>query len=157
MSERGGISGQKRTPAFKEALRALARRDHFSTEIRQKLLGRDHPVEEVEAAIATLIEMGYIDDKKRARRFAATHLAKGRGPSYIASRLSAMGISGESAQVDRAEERASLLQLLSKKKIDPGSLTDLKDRAKILRFLRGRGYRPQVISSVFSGADYYEE
>lgn len=64
--------------AFSAALRLLSRRPHAVAEIRRALARKFKNEAEIDAAIARLRELGYLDDGKFARQY-ASYLARQRG------------------------------------------------------------------------------
>ena len=61
--------------------------------LRARLLYREHPAAEVEAAIAHLLETRDLDDDRVARAYARTAASvKGRGRLRVMRELSAMGL-----------------------------------------------------------------
>ncbi|HEY1420459.1 MAG TPA: RecX family transcriptional regulator [Candidatus Dormibacteraeota bacterium] len=77
--------------ALDAGLTLLGRRAHSQTELRRKLGRRGHPEPEVDAALARLCELGYLDD----RSFAEGHVRRrqvGLGPRALAAELAARGV-----------------------------------------------------------------
>src|SRR5439155_1649062 len=85
--------------ALDTGLRLLARRSHSRFELRRKLGRRGYEEAEVDAAVARLVELRYLDDRSFAeghvRRRSAT-----RGPLALSAELAARGVDREPA--DRA-------------------------------------------------------
>lgn len=133
------------------AERLLGRRDHGTAELRRKLLSRGFPADDVEKALAGLAGRGLLDDVSFARRFAEEGLAGGHGPAWIRAKLRGRGVTAPPA-VSPDEEVDSLRALLARRRIAPDALTDLRERAKILRFLRGRGYSGAALARAFGDA-----
>lgn len=83
--------------AFEAGLRLIARRDHSSWEIRQKLLKRGYDDAEVAAAEERLIERGFLGDSAFAlqyvRRRSRTH-----GVMAISAELAARRVDRETAE-----------------------------------------------------------
>lgn len=129
-------------------MRMLARRDHASGELRQKLQLKGFTREEADAALASLVSAGYLDDARWASEFARRHLGDGRGWHWIRLRIARAGAVPPPAPPPSLEARY-LLALLARRGVDPSALTDLREKAKIIRFLRGRGYRTAAISIAF--------
>src|SRR5438876_2085996 len=77
--------------ALDTGLRLLARRSHSRFELRRKLGRRGYEEAEVDAAVARLVELRYLDDRSFAeghvRRRSAT-----RGPLALSAELAARGI-----------------------------------------------------------------
>jgi len=80
-------------------LRLLAQRSHSRFELRCKLARRGYDEAEVEATVARLVQLRYLDD----RLFAEGHVRRrsaAMGPLALSAELSARGVDRESA--DRA-------------------------------------------------------
>ncbi len=106
-------------PALDAGLRLLARRAHSRSEMRSKLGRRGYEESDVDAALARLIELGYLDD----RAFAAGHVRRrsaGRGALALSAELAARGVGraiaaqavaglGEEAQLGAARALARRL------------------------------------------------
>src|SRR5207244_9828639 len=87
------------------ALRLLSRRDYTTFELRQKLLERDLPPDEIEDALRTLTADRLLDDRRAALAHIRTASEiKGRGRFRIQRELEARGI-------DRAVARDLLGEL----------------------------------------------
>lgn len=65
-----------RPSAFDKAVQLLSQRTHFRAQLADKLTRRGYGPEEVEAALARLEELRYLDDRAAAREFAAGKLAR---------------------------------------------------------------------------------
>ncbi|HEY6837347.1 MAG TPA: RecX family transcriptional regulator, partial [Geobacteraceae bacterium] len=61
------------------AVRLLARRDHSTSELEQKLTRRGVAPATVAAVVARLTDKGYLDDRRFARRWAEAAVEAGRG------------------------------------------------------------------------------
>jgi SOS response regulatory protein OraA/RecX len=93
--------------AFDDGLRMLARRELSSSQLRARLLERDHPSADVEAAIAQLKESGALDDARVARAYAETALkVKGRGRLRIQRELNEMARSTSAASSPKRSRRS---------------------------------------------------
>lgn len=92
-----GAAGAAR--ALDTGLRILAQRSHSRLELRRKLGRRGYDEAEIEAAVARLVQLRYLDD----RLFAEGHVRRRsatRGPLALSAELAARGVDRESA--DRA-------------------------------------------------------
>lgn len=74
-------------PIKKKAYTLLARRDHFTKELRRKLKEKGFLSNEIEPLLDELTARGFLDDASLARRFAARQKEKGYGPRVIAAKL----------------------------------------------------------------------
>lgn len=139
------------------ALRLLALREHSREEIRSKLARRGFPAGEVEEAIVLLERAGHLSDVRFAQALIRSELARGRGAVAIRHKLKRAGLSGESAQVTSEEEREALRGLLERRGIRAEDLTGGKERARIWRFLRGRGFTASAIAAALGSRGPEEE
>jgi len=101
---------------WNRALWYLGRRDYGVKELRQKLMkprqNQPLPVEEdVDRAIARLIELDLLNDERYAQRLAEALSRKGYGARGIAFELKARGLETEAqAPMEDGERLAELLQ-----------------------------------------------
>lgn len=147
MPGRGREPDTPEAAALAAASRILSARDHGAGELRQKLLRKGHALPAVEAALAALAGRGLLDDAAAAARLLEEELARGNGPLKVRAKLRARGITAEPPRDPEAEE-ASLRALLRRRRVDAAALTDPAARAKISRFLRGRGYGAAAVARV---------
>src|SRR3954471_16050357 len=82
--------------ALEVAYRQLGRRDRTAAELRWYLRRRELDEAAIDAAIAVLIEQGYLDDARYALRFAEDRRTlDGWGSERIARRLAEAGVPPE--------------------------------------------------------------
>ncbi|TMB31623.1 MAG: hypothetical protein E6J61_09305 [Deltaproteobacteria bacterium] len=67
-------------PALDAALKLLAARGRTEAELRRLLVSRQYPAAEVEAAVARVRELGYLDDGEVARNRARSLLGRSVAP-----------------------------------------------------------------------------
>ena len=132
----------------------LGRREHSVSEIRSRLLDRDHTPEETEAAIERLLENRALDDGRVARAHARTATkVKGRGRLRVQRELQAMGISrdviGEAlAEVFADLDERALIDRAIQKKLRGGKrVATMQDRARLYQFLMRQGFTPAAVSA----------
>ena len=90
--------------AYLKAQDLLARRAHFSAELRNKLKIRGFPAADIDSAIDRLTEFGYLDDLNNGRQLAAHYLwRRGYGRLLIDQRLRKKGLSAALARQITAE------------------------------------------------------
>lgn len=136
------------------ALRALARRAHTSTELRQKLRRRPHHSNELEELVLSrLTELKLIDDEAFARRqVESAQTFHHEGLFKVAYKLQHKGISLEEtkklwSETGVSEEeiaRAALKKIASKISKMPRE----KRYEKQARYLAGRGFSPETIYKI---------
>lgn len=143
-----GGDGPRRS-AKDAALRILAARDHSRTELKRKLASRGFPAGEVERVLDELLREGLLDDEKYVAVLTRQVLERGRGLAYARAQLAARGIRVKTLPATLDDEVASLKAWLERRSVAPSALTDKAKRAKMLRFLAGRGYSSAAIARVF--------
>jgi len=141
-------AGPQPSAARQAAERLLGRREHGREELKRKLLRRGFSYEEVRLALDELQTRGLLDDIRCARALACFELERGHGLVYIRAKLLQRGFSGEEGLPGPEAEAASLSALVRRRGIDGKSLTEPKERARIIRFLRGRGYSGAALAAV---------
>jgi regulatory protein len=140
--------------AVNDALRLLAGRELSVAEMRARLLDRDHPVHEVEAAIAQLLEDGSLDDSRVARAYARTAVnVKGRGRVRVQRELGAKGIAREVAAAAIAEvfgdldERSLVARAVQKKLRGRTRPATPAEHARLYQHLMRQGFSPSVVTA----------
>jgi regulatory protein len=129
--------------AFEQGLAAVRRRERGTVELAEWLSVRGFGQADVGSAIARLTEVGELDDRRFATRFAEDKRdLRGWGPERIREALAARGIPGELIDAalgpdGYAEQLARAEGLLARR--GPAPATDA-ERARALAFLTRRGY-----------------
>ncbi|MEM9292070.1 MAG: regulatory protein RecX [Acidobacteriota bacterium] len=135
-------------PCHDRALDFIARRPHFTAELRSKLLKRGYGQEEVAATLETLQGKGWVDDGETARSFVRQRLARGpTGRRRLQAELGRRGVSSEIA--------AAVLDELMPEDEAPAAQEAARawmrrrrgrwDRAALARHLQGKGFAPRAI------------
>jgi regulatory protein len=130
------------------ALRAVNARERTEHELRAFLERRrlDAPV--IEAAIAEMVNLGFVDDTGYAQRFADDRrLLDQWGSERIARDLARRGvgrdaIEGALSSVERGDEMQAAVELLDRRYKSP--FEGDRDRDKAWRMLVRRGYEAEV-------------
>jgi len=125
-------------PAYLAGLRLLARRELTAAQLRDRLLARAHPPDEVDAALARLRDTGALDDVRAARALASTAVrVKGRGRLRVLRELEAAGVDPATARdaLDAAlaetDEAALLDRAIARRLRGP-----VRDQAHLRRLLQ---------------------
>jgi len=139
--------GEERS-GFTRALDILSRRDHSGAEMALKLRRKGVGEEEIEAVVARLRKLGYLDDRRLADRIAESALAGGKmvGPR-LSRELARRGIPREVAAeaVERATDGHDLGEavraILAGKfpSFDP-TAADAREKRRIVGWFQRRGY-----------------
>ena len=142
-SQAPGMSDEALDTALQKAYRYLGHRDRTVAELHKYLDGKGVPPEIADAAIAELIEQGYVDDARFAVRFAEDRRRLDSwGSDRIERRLRELGvgrgeIAGALAGIGESEMEAAV-ELLQRRFPAPPE-TD-RDRDRALGLLVRRGY-----------------
>lgn len=148
------------------ALRHLAARARTEAQVRARLARAAFEPDVVDAAIAWLVRLGYLDDAAFARGRARSLLAPGRlGPRLAERRLVAAGVpaprareavraalAGDDAEggaVAAGPAEVTLCRTLAERRARAGlGALDDRGRARLARFLLGRGFSGSAVASV---------
>ena len=138
--------------AYTDALRLLARRELSEKQLRERLLDREHPRDEVDRVITRLLESKTLDDARVARAYARTAAGvKGRGRLRVMRELSEMGIAKETATEAAADvfadvdERALIAKALQKKLRGRPKIANRAEHARLYQYLMRQGFTPAGI------------
>lgn len=145
--------------AYLDALRMLGRREYSTAEIRSRLIDREHTPDETDAAIARLLEVRALDDRRVAQAYARTASnVKGRGRLRVQRELQVMGIARDVATEAIAEvfgdlDEGALIDKAIRKKLHGGKkMVTLQERARVYQFLMRQGFTPGAISAAMRRA-----
>lgn len=139
------------------ALRLLAHRARTEAQIRARLerAGFEAPV--IDAALARLRDLRFLDDAAYAEARAETLLSRGRfGPAAAEQRLAAEGVvEATAAAAVRAacgprDERALARECLASRRPALSPEASPAERARAARFLLGRGFSEETVRDVLS-------
>jgi regulatory protein len=138
--------------AYLDGLRLLARRELSVKELRDRLVDREHPAEEIDRAIEHLLETQALDDARVARAYARTaSKVKGRGRLRVMRELNAMGIAKEIASEAVADvfadvdERSLIARALQKKMRGRPRVANAAEHARLYQYLMRQGFTPAGI------------
>jgi regulatory protein len=137
--------------AFQEALRILGRRDYFRLELAERLRSKGFAEEEVIRALDRCGELGLLDDRRNARRFAELRaVSKGWGPRRIEAELVRRGVGSELARevaaLDHDLEAEALTMAMRRleRRAAPRWWRLHDRRGRMLSSLIGRGFDPDT-------------
>jgi regulatory protein len=140
--------------AYVDALLMLGRRELSVKQVRDRLSDREHSPEDIERAIALLIENRALDDARVAAAYVRTAIKiKGRGRLRIQRELQVMGIPGDVAAQALAEafgdtdERALITKALQKKLRGKPKIASQAEYARVYQFLMRQGFSPAAVSA----------
>jgi regulatory protein len=140
--------------AYVDGLQLLGRRELSVKQLRERLLERDHSPEDVDRAVALLLENRALDDTRVAAAYVRTALSvKGRGRLRIRRELQEMGIDPDVASAVLADafagtdERAHVRQALAKK-LRGKRIATQADYARAFQYLMRQGFSPETVTAV---------
>ena len=141
--------------AYVDGLHMLGRRELSAKQLRERLLEREHEREDVDRAIALLIENKALDDARVAGAYVRTALkVKGRGRLRIQRELQVMGIAKEVAVAALTEafgdvdERTLIAKALQKKLRGNQKIATPAEYARVFQFLMRQGFSPATVTAV---------
>ena len=143
--------------AKQRVLHLLEKQDRTEKNLRQKLKEGGYNEEITDKAIAYAASYNYVDDRRYADNYVYFHQSE-KSRQRLKQDLLAKGIAKDIAEDAIAggyetDERGLIMALLEKKHYDPQA-ADRKEKAKLYRFLAGRGFAPEDISEALKGEDW---
>ena len=130
----------------------LARREHARLELRRKLMQRDFPADEVDAALDRLEADGLLSDERFAEVFVRQRAGRGYGPLRIRQELRERGVDDgviAAALAPWAEQWLAVAARQHEKHFGRQP-EDAKERARQQRHLQSRGFGFDIIKEVIS-------
>lgn len=136
--------------AIAYASRLLGMREYSQKGLRQKIIIKGYEPQEAEQVIQYLLENNWLNEQRFCESFVRSKASRGQGLSRIRFALSDQDISGDTLE-QVLEELAIDWQFIcddvTKRKVLSSSLqNNMKDRHKLQRFLRYRGFTGEQIS-----------
>jgi regulatory protein len=128
------------------AMNLLARREHSTQELRDKLLARGFEDDEITSVLQTLSREGLLSDERFTESFIHARVERGSGPVKIRAELRQRGVADEviTNWLDERDhawlERAEAVRC---KKFGSALPVDYKEKARQARFLQYRGFSPE--------------
>lgn len=140
---------QAKPSALAQALKYLARREHYRKELKQKL--KAWPAQEVDDALDQLQQDGHLSDHRYIEAYIHQQRRKLYGPQWITLQLKHKGFDeGEIRQAldgDAADWRENLRRCYDKKCAGKAP-ADGKEKARMKNYLYRRGYPLDQINSL---------
>jgi regulatory protein len=145
----------------KIAFDILARREHSVLELREKLLAREFPPDEVEQTIEALLADGLLNEQRFIDSFLASYTRRGHGPLWLRAELERRGITSAEIAVALASQEIAgqpvdwpaQARAVREKRFGPAQPADYKDRARQSRFLQYRGFSSEQLRQAFTSDD----
>ena len=140
----------------KTALNLLARREHSTLELKEKLIRRDFAPGRIEQVLESLAQDGLLSDERFAEAFVATRVRRGQGPLRIRRELDQRGVAAALAARHLDAYRDAWLEIASnarRKRFGVEPRRDYTERARQARFLQYRGFSTAQIMQVLDADD----
>lgn len=140
--------------AYVDALHLLGRRELSVKQLRERLLDREHSPQDVDRAVALLLENRALDDGRVAAAHVRTALkVKGRGRLRIRRELQEMGIDPEVAGAALADafgdvDERSLVTRAVQKKLRGKTISSPAEYARVFQHLIRQGFSPDTVTAV---------
>jgi len=136
------------------AMNLLAMREHSRAELHKKLSQRfdNHPG--VDDVLNQLAAEGLQSDSRFAEAFTRMRFRQGKGPRRVTQELSERGITGSLAQTALWEQELDWFDLCLNtraRRFGEQAPTDLKEKARQIRFLQYRGFDSEQIRYALDG------
>ena len=144
---------------YTAALDLLSRRELSVRQLRERLVRRKFPPEDIEAAIQRLTRDRTVDDRRVALAAARMEAAiRRRGKRRVLQRVQQLGISAATAKAAVDEvfaeiDETAMLDHAIERRLKGATLQTLdgKDKARIVRSLVGQGYEPGKVLARLRG------
>lgn len=131
------------------AFALLAKREYSKAKLEEKLLASGADPKHVTELLIELSQHNYQNDARMAGMLVRSQLRQGRGPQRIQMALKQHNIQPELAHEELEQidwfKQALMLKI---KKFGSGVATDVKLKAKQIRFLQYRGFAMDIILKV---------
>ncbi len=143
------------------AIEILARREHSVLELREKLLAREFPPDDVEQTLSALTADGLLSEQRFIDSFLASYTRRGHGPLWLRAELQRRGItSAEIAAALAGQEITgqpvdwpAQARTVRENRFGPAQPLDYKERARQSRFLQYRGFSSEQVRQAFDGGE----
>lgn len=131
----------------RQALNALARREHSRLELERKLGARGHGPEIISTTLDRLEEIGMLSAERFCESFVRSRINKGQGPTRIERELAQRGIDERlaAARLQDSADWDALAAGVRRRRFGDQIPKNYKERARQSRFLQYRGFTSEQI------------
>lgn len=136
------------------ALDLLARREHSTRELREKLLQKLGTAPQLDEELERLQSEGLLDDARFAEAFVRMHRNRGHGPQRILHELAQKGVDAEIAEACVDPRSGEWIELAARWRARRFGETILRDRAewqRQVKHLLSRGFTAEQVRRVLKG------
>lgn len=137
--------------AYETGVRLLARREHASRELAQKLTRRGFSGDVVDGVVDRLFREGYLSDDRFTEAFVRQRCEQGQGPLKIIAALAERGIDEALARqyLDRQDvDWIEQARLARSRRFGESLPADRREWARQARFLASRGFSSEQVYRV---------
>lgn len=127
------------------ALRLLAKREYFESEMKQRLVRKGVDEQVAEKVVRVLVEQNLLSDRRYAEAYLRSRVRRGEAPWLAAMRARKKGVKPEAVEEALLayadyDARSAIQALLHKK--DPGGQRHAQEkvRMRLIRYLQGKGF-----------------
>ncbi len=134
----------------------LSRREHAVAELRRKLIEKGFDELSVDEALAGLVADGLLSDARYAESYVRSRMNRGFGPVRIREELRQRGVANELIGDCIAFQDQHWIEAARgarQKRFGSELPTEMKARAKQLKFLQYRGFTSDQIKHIFKDVD----
>ena len=148
--------------AYTDALKLLSRRELTTSELRERLLRKQVPPEDVDEALRRLSSEGTLNDRRAAVAIARTHaLVKARGRLRIERELRARGVSAETTraaldEVFRDLSEPELLERALRKRLRSGRIHTEAEFRRLYQYLLRLGFPADAVLTMLKKHSHLE-
>uniref|UniRef100_A0A7V3VT71 Regulatory protein RecX n=1 Tax=candidate division WOR-3 bacterium TaxID=2052148 RepID=A0A7V3VT71_UNCW3 len=138
-----------------KAFRLLRYRNRSVEEMKQKLLRSDYEPELVDEVVRELVDDHILDDRRFACDFVSEYTeVKPKGNLFIINELKRKKVNDEyiQAALEKRDEKGMIRDIINKK-FPKLNKKDIRQKAKVLRYLISRGFTPNLVYEIL-GEDY---
>jgi regulatory protein len=137
--------------AYEKAIALLARREHSSRELQQKLARRGFDADASSATLQRLQSKDFQNDARFGEMLVRSRIQGGYGPRWIVAELRTHGIAEARARalIDAAEpDWPALVRRQLRRRYGGKPAADFAERTKRAAFLLRRGFDAATVSSI---------
>ncbi len=134
----------------------LSRREHAAAELRRKLIEKGFDELFVDEALAGLAADGLLSDARYAESYVRSRMNRGFGPVRIREELRQRGVANEligDCLAFQGQRWIETARSARQKRFGSELPSEMKARAKQLKFLQYRGFTSDQIKHIFKDVD----
>lgn len=144
--------------AVDRGLDLLAFRERSAVELRRRLVQKEIAPAHAEAAVARLVELGLVDDRRYAEALARSKASGGTSRRRVEQELSRRGVARDTAssaveevwEEEEVDQAGAAIQLARKRAASLRGLDPLARRRRLYGFLARRGYEAEEIRAALA-------